>query len=43
MPHTVPGDFTGDHWLATFAVLALDGPPVHAGTWRPAAAGDAVD
>ncbi|MEU5272999.1 DUF2891 domain-containing protein [Streptomyces hygroscopicus] len=27
LPGTVSGDFTGDHWLATFAALALDGPP----------------
>ncbi|GAA2364431.1 hypothetical protein GCM10010246_65710 [Streptomyces cuspidosporus] len=26
LPHVVSGDFTGDHWLATFAALALDGP-----------------
>ncbi|WP_425329393.1 DUF2891 family protein [Streptomyces inhibens] len=32
LPHTAPGDFPGDRWLATFAVLALDGPPAHAGT-----------
>ncbi|AEW92590.1 MULTISPECIES: DUF2891 domain-containing protein [Streptomycetaceae] len=24
LPHTATGDFTGDHWLATFAVLALE-------------------
>ncbi|QKV97430.1 DUF2891 domain-containing protein [Streptomyces sp. NA02950] len=29
LPHTASGDFTGDHWLATFAALALDGPPGH--------------
>lgn len=27
LPAAVSGDFTGDHWLATFAALALDGPP----------------
>ncbi len=27
LPATDSGDFTGDHWLATFAALALDGPP----------------
>ncbi|WP_431774379.1 DUF2891 domain-containing protein [Streptomyces cucumeris] len=27
--HTASGDFTGDHWLATFAALAMDGPPGH--------------
>ncbi|WP_435861612.1 DUF2891 domain-containing protein [Streptomyces milbemycinicus] len=28
LPYVVSGDFTGDHWLATFATLALDeGPP----------------
>ncbi|GAA0941045.1 MULTISPECIES: DUF2891 domain-containing protein [Streptomyces violaceusniger group] len=27
LPASVSGDFTGDHWLATFAALALDGPP----------------
>lgn len=31
LPHTVSGDFTADHWLATFAVLALDGPPAGEG------------
>lgn len=30
LPRTVSGDFTTDHWLATFAALALDGPPAHA-------------
>ncbi|MEU8828347.1 DUF2891 domain-containing protein [Streptomyces sp. NPDC048636] len=29
LPYTASGDFTGDHWLATFAALALDGPPGH--------------
>ncbi|MEU9121486.1 hypothetical protein AB0C96_16795 [Streptomyces sp. NPDC048506] len=32
-----------DHRLATSAALAPDGPPAHDGTWRPAAAGHAVD
>lgn len=27
LPHAVTGDFTRDHWIATFAALALDGPP----------------
>jgi hypothetical protein len=26
LPHVVAGDFSGDHWLATFATLALDAP-----------------
>ncbi|MFI0215999.1 DUF2891 domain-containing protein [Streptomyces lydicus] len=37
LPHCVSGDFTADHWLATFAALALDGPPAGHGTWRPTA------
>jgi hypothetical protein len=26
LPHTASGDFTTDHWLATFAALALEAP-----------------
>jgi hypothetical protein len=26
MPHVVGGDYAGEHWLASFAMLALSSP-----------------
>jgi hypothetical protein len=28
LPHVIAGDYAGTHWLASFAMLALDGPVV---------------
>ncbi|WP_407554371.1 DUF2891 domain-containing protein [Streptomyces sp. Pv4-95] len=51
LPRAISGDFTADHWLASFAALALDGPPATASGVRTARhrtadvpfEGDAVD
>ncbi|WP_284347562.1 hypothetical protein [Streptomyces atroolivaceus] len=29
LPTVSSGDFSSDHWLATYAALALDTPPGH--------------
>ncbi|MFH8571906.1 DUF2891 domain-containing protein [Streptomyces sp. NPDC017993] len=51
LPRAISGDFTADHWLASFAALALDGPPATASGAQTArdrtadepSEGDAVD
>ncbi len=35
LPHVAGGDYAGEHWLASFAVLALGGPPIAAARRTP--------